>query len=79
VLEKALAPSETPASLTADQGAAPKLAVRGARLFGSLFADPSGPVALAQYEQAKSTEPEPVYGVRTEDVTRMRHYLTATP
>jgi hypothetical protein len=77
VLEKTLAPSEAAASLTADQGTAPKLAARGARLFGDLFADPFGPVALAQYEQSKRTEPEPVYGVRSEDVTRMRHYLTA--
>jgi hypothetical protein len=58
-------------------GEAPRLAARGDQLFGSLFAVPYGPVAYAQYLKTRREEPEPVFGVRDDDIQRMGNYLTA--
>jgi hypothetical protein len=55
----------------------PLLAARGDKLFGSLFASPYGPQAYAQYLETSRKEPEQVYGVKDEDITRMGNYVTA--
>jgi hypothetical protein len=58
-------------------GSAPVVAARGQQLFGSLFALPYGPDAYASFLKAARARPEPVYGVKDEDITRMGNYLTA--
>jgi hypothetical protein len=55
----------------------PRLAARGDQLFGRLFEAPYGPVAYAQYLKVSREQPEPVYGVRDDDIARMGNYLTA--
>jgi hypothetical protein len=62
------------ASLTV---AAPSLAARGDRLFGSIFALPYGRTAYASYVAAHAGQTEVVYGVSDTDVSRMQNYIAA--
>ncbi|HKY38893.1 MAG TPA: hypothetical protein VJN18_23295 [Polyangiaceae bacterium] len=61
---------ETPAE-------SPRMAARGDQLFGSLFAMPYGPAAYTVYLKTSRAAPEPVYGVKDEDIQRMGNYITA--
>lgn len=54
----------------------PQLAARGNRLFGELFTRPYGPTALAAYATAMVDAPAPVFGLSSDDQSRMHHYLT---
>ncbi len=50
----------------------PQSAVRGpAETFQTLFIQPFGPLALANYVAGRGTKPPPVYGVSKEDTQRM--------
>ncbi|MEY4510272.1 MAG: hypothetical protein RLZZ450_2394 [Pseudomonadota bacterium] len=57
------------------EGGSPTLAARGNAVFGSLFSEAFGPVALAEYTRESQTEAEPVFGLTTADLTRMHNYL----
>jgi hypothetical protein len=77
VVEHHFASGSDAVQLSDAPAAPPRLAARGDQLFGSLFEVPYGPVAYAQYLKASREQPEPVYGVRDDDVQRMNNYLTA--
>jgi hypothetical protein len=64
-------------ALTDSAAEPPRLAARGDQLFGHLFAAPYGPAAYAQYLKTSREQPEPVFGVRDDDIQRMGNYLTA--
>jgi len=57
------------------EGTPPILAARGNALFGSLFSEAFGPAALAAYTRETQSEPEPVFGLTSADLTRMHNYL----
>jgi hypothetical protein len=75
--EYLVAPGDEPIRLSELSAAPPLLAARGHRLFGSIFALPYGAAAYAEFVRARRQEPAPVYGVRDDDIRRVRHYLTA--
>jgi hypothetical protein len=54
----------------------PAASPRGDRLFAALFATPYGPLAYRSYLAARSSEPEPVYGLKEQDITHMQSYMT---
>jgi len=59
-------------TLAALQSLNPTSQVRGAdETFKSLFSQPFGPRALAEYVTARRSQPAPVYGVSREDARRM--------
>lgn len=71
----ALESTESGLSL-AKSGAADLLAARGVNdIFKSLFAQPFGLDELNRYREEKASEPPPVFGVATDDVTRMNEIL----
>ncbi|HEY6080062.1 MAG TPA: hypothetical protein VIW29_14710 [Polyangiaceae bacterium] len=77
LVEHSIARGEEIVNLEALSGQAPQLAARGDQLFGSLFASPFGPVAYGEFIKISREQPQPVFGVRDEDITRMGNYLTA--
>jgi hypothetical protein len=77
LVERQVTAGNEPVDLGSLEPQPPRLAARGDQLFGSLFASPYGPRAYAQYLETSRKEPEPVYGVRDEDIQRMGNYLTA--
>lgn len=77
LLELPVLAGSEPVDVALLQAQPPLLAARGDKLFGSLFASPYGPQAYAQYLETSRKEPEQVYGVKDEDITRMGNYLTA--
>lgn len=77
LVERRFAGGAEPIALDDSAGEPPRLAARGDRLFGSLFASPYGPVAYASYLKSTREQPAPVFGVRDEDITRMSNYLAA--
>jgi hypothetical protein len=77
LVELRLPAGSEPANVAQLEPHPPLLASRGDKLFGSLFASPYGPRAYAQYLETSVKQPEQVYGVKDEDITRMGNYLTA--
>ncbi|MFT3926281.1 MAG: hypothetical protein QM778_27295 [Myxococcales bacterium] len=76
VAEYSLQAGDGPVQLASLVAAPPQVVARGQRLFGELFALPYGPVALGKFEQATDDlQAKPVYGVTSDDLTRMGHYL----
>lgn len=77
VREHHFAAGSEPLRLDESPGESPRLAARGEQLFGGLFASPYGPSAYASFVQEGASQPEPVFGISRDDVTRMNNYLTA--
>ena len=77
VVEHHFASGAEPIALADVPAEPPRLAARGDQLFGSLFAAPYGPLAYATYVKTSREQPEPVFGVRDDDIQRMGNYLTA--
>lgn len=77
VVEHHFASGAEAVRLADSEAVPPQLAARGDQLFGSLFAAPYGPVAYASYLKTSRDQPEPVFGVRDDDIQRMGNYLTA--
>ncbi len=77
VFEHVVPAGQAPVVVAALNGKAPSTTARGGRLFGSIFAQPYGPLAYAQYVQRSVDAPEPVYGLTDEDLSRAHNYLEA--
>jgi hypothetical protein len=77
VVEHHFASGEDAMALLGATAQPPRLAARGDQLFGSLFASPYGPAAYAAFLKSSREQPEPVFGVRDDDIQRMGNYLTA--
>lgn len=77
LVEHALARGSDTVRLSELAAGPPLVASRGHRLFGTLFSLPYGPISYAEFEKTRRSAPEPVYGVREEDVTRMGNYVRA--